>query len=40
MSQNRIPSLRFSLAGKERGGVLVRLIYERGILCSGFWQWF
>jgi hypothetical protein len=40
MSQDRIPSLRFSLAGKGRGGVLVRLIYERGILCSGFWQWF
>jgi hypothetical protein len=39
MSQDRIPFLRVSLQGKGRGGVLVRLTYERGILCSGFWQW-
>jgi len=40
MSQDRIPFLRVSLQGEGRGGVLVRLIYERGILCFGFWQWF
>jgi hypothetical protein len=40
MSQDRIPSLRVSLPGKGRDGILVRLIYERGISCFGFWQWF
>jgi hypothetical protein len=39
MSQDRIPPLRVSLPGKGSGGILVRLIYERGTLCSGFWQW-
>jgi hypothetical protein len=39
MSQDRIPSFRVSLPEKGRGGILVRLIYERGISCFGFWQW-